>query len=145
MTPIPKWFVLAQKEIGTKETPGKASNPHVGAYYLDATGSDHTDDVPWCAAFVGAMLKRAGETPSGSLMARSYLKWGEKDNAPSPGTIVVFGRGGPKAATGHVAFFVKDVGGGKIQVLGGNQKDAVNIATRQKSAVLGYRWPAAAG
>ena len=34
------------------------------------------DEVPWCAAFVGACLERAGIASTRSLMARSYLGWG---------------------------------------------------------------------
>jgi uncharacterized protein (TIGR02594 family) len=99
-------FLISARTVGSVAS---KSNPVVGKYYADATGQKFTDDVPWCAAFVGSMLKHAGETPSGSLMARSYLTWGEKDNSPSPGTVCVFGRGGPKAMTGHVAFYVRDI------------------------------------
>jgi uncharacterized protein (TIGR02594 family) len=137
----PRWYELAVAELGTREVPGSGNAPKVVEYYQDAVEQKQADSVPWCAAFVGAMLERAGERGSGSLMARSYLIWGEQDKSPSRGTICVFGRGGPRAATGHVAFLDKDNGDGTITVLGGNQSDAVTRARRKKKDVLGYRWP----
>lgn len=135
----PKWYELALAEIGTKEAPGFSNNPIVQGYYKDAGAGKQPDSVPWCAAFVGAMLKRAGVSPSGYLAARSYLKWGKKLTTPKLGAIVVFSRGN-STWQGHVAFFVKD-NGATISVLGGNQNDAVNIANYSKSKLLGYRWP----
>ena len=67
----PKWLVLAREQLGTVEMPGPGSNPKVVQYYLDVVGKRMADSVPWCAAFVGAMLMRAGKKSSGSLMARS--------------------------------------------------------------------------
>jgi uncharacterized protein (TIGR02594 family) len=139
MTAEPKWLALAKKELGTKEIPGSRSNPKVVQYYLDVVKKKMGDDVPWCAAFVGAMLVRSGEKSSGSLMARSYLQWGERCGAKS-GAIVVFGRGRPPF--GHVAF-VESVEANSVVVIGGNQSDAVTRQRYPKSKVLGYRWPSA--
>ena len=136
---MPRWLDLARAEIGTKEAPGYANNPVVQKYYEDAGSGKLPDSVPWCAAFVGAMLKRAGVSPSGYLAARSYLKWGQKLTKPIPGAIVVFSRGS-SPSQGHVAFFEQDKGN-SIRVLGGNQNDAVTRANYPKSRVLGYRWP----
>lgn len=134
----PKWLHLARAELGTKEAPGAANNPRVVQYYIDATGGTrHVDAVPWCSAFVGAMLKRAGREGSGSLMARSYLNWGIKCD-PIPGAIVVFSRGKPPF--GHVAF-LESIADTYVTVIGGNQADAVTRARFPRSKVLGYRWP----
>jgi len=133
MTP----YELAKSEIGTLEW-AQGSNPKVLAYYRDAGHPEVKDDaVAWCAAFVGAMIKRAGGKPSGSLAARSYLKWGEPVALldAKPGDIVVFRRGN-STWQGHVGFFVSH-SGGMIQVLGGNQRDAVNIAPQPVAKLLG--------
>lgn len=135
----PDWLRLARLELGTKETPGPKNNPDVVDYFLVSVGKKHPDAVPWCAAFVGAMLVRAGQTPSYSLLARSYLKWGEKLQAPKPGCIVVFSRGKPPS--GHVAF-VETVQPDTLLVIGGNQSDAVTRQLYPRTKVLGYRWPA---
>ena len=135
----PKWLVLARNELGTVEIPGPRSNPKVVQYYLDVTGKKMQDAVPWCAAFVGAMLTRSGEKSSGSLMARSYLKYGKKV-AAQPGAIAVFPRGNSKVS-GHVNF-VESVNGDRMVCIGGNQSDAVTRASYSKSRALGFTWPA---
>ena len=135
---VPEWYTLALAERGVVAH----NNPKVLAYYRDAgfEGVEH-DSVPWCAAFVGAMLVRAGVEPSGSLMARSYLKWGHGLKSPKRGCIVVFSRSG-STFLGHVTFFDKEMlGGASIRCLGGNQSHRVSYATYPKSRVLGYRWP----
>jgi uncharacterized protein (TIGR02594 family) len=95
------------------------------------------DSVPWCAAFVGAMLKRAGIAPSGSLAARSYLDRGKAVALPKPGCIVVLARAG-SSAPGHVAFFDRD-DGGRLFCLGGNQSDSVGFASYPARSLLGLR------
>lgn len=139
----PKWLTLARAELGVREGAGAANNPRVLAYYKDAGHEevDH-DDVAWCAAFVGAMLHRAGLPTSGSLAARSYLTWGKGISKPYPGCIAVFKRG--KSWQGHVAFYLSQ-GEAGIQVLGGNQGDAVSIMRMKPSDLLGYREPVTVG
>lgn len=136
----PKWLLEARKFLGTKEGKGASNNPVVVQWYADSGNRGVKDDsVAWCAAFVGAMLKAAGEKGTQSLAARSYLNWGVKLNKPKPGAIVVFKRGNSNWQ-GHVAFFLRDLGE-RIEVLGGNQSDKVSITTYPKSSLLGYRWP----
>ena len=134
----PEWLRLARKEIGTVEIPGPRSNPKVMNYYVDVTGKKFSDSVPWCAAFVGAMLTRAGKRSTGSLMARSYMKYGVRCPAQS-GAIAVHARG-RSTIYGHVNF-VESVSGDKIVCIGGNQGDAVNRRTYSKRKALAFRWP----
>jgi uncharacterized protein (TIGR02594 family) len=137
---IAPWYALALAERGVKEAPGGGDNPAVQAYYRDAGHPEvKHDSVPWCAAFVGAMLARAEVKPSGSLAARSYLQWGMKLAAPRRGCVVVLKRG--KGWQGHVTFFDREENGLYV-CLGGNQSDKVCFATYRKSLVLGLRWPA---
>jgi uncharacterized protein (TIGR02594 family) len=135
----PEWLRLARKEVGVKESPGFENNPVVQQYYVDAGTGKMPDSVPWCAAFVGAMLKRAGYKGTGMLAARTYLNWGTKLVKPKLGCIVVFERGNVKWQ-GHVTLFIKEHGP-YIRCLGGNQNDAVTYADYPKSKLLGYRWP----
>lgn len=132
------WYDLARAEIGTKEAPGAASNPEILRWYADAGVPQTTDVIPWCAAFSGAMLKAAGYKPSGSLMARSYLDWGEKIDKPRKGCIAVLKRGAPPS--GHVGF-VESWTGATIRLLGGNQGNSVSVASFSRASILGYRWP----
>ena len=134
-----KAYDLAWKEIGTVEWKA-GSNPKVLDYYDDAGAIGiSNDDVPWCAAFVGAMLKRAGGKGTGRLDARSYLKWGKPVDIAEArtGDIVVFRRGN-SSWQGHVAFFVRRAGA-MIEVVGGNQSDSVSVARYPIGSLLGVR------
>ena len=135
MTP----YELAKAEIGTVEW-AQGSNPKVVAYYRDAGHSEvKDDDVAWCAAFVGAMLKRGGQLGTGALNARSYLKWGKAVAIEDalPGDVCVIERGG-STWQGHVFFYVSQTKT-HINGLGGNQRDAVSIAAHPKPKLLGVR------
>jgi uncharacterized protein (TIGR02594 family) len=132
----------AWSHVGVSETRGSGATSAIVSMYAKAGHGDvKSDEVPWCAAFVGACLRDAGLSNTGSLMARSYLQYGTKIDAPRVGCIVVLKRGAPPA--GHVGF-VTGWGDGKIRVLGGNQGDKVCEASYREADVLGYRWPPAA-
>lgn len=136
MTP----FEIAQDYSGTTEGPGPEDNPAIMEMYA-SVGHDWVehDSVAWCAAFVGHCLEKAGLRSTRRLNARSYLEWGipvDLEEAQE-GDIVIFARGS-KAWQGHVAFFVKTAGA-MIEVLGGNQSDAVNVKRYAKSRLLGVR------
>lgn len=136
MTP----FEIAQSYIGTTEGSGPEDNPAIMDMYA-SVGHDWVehDSVAWCAAFVGHCLEKAGLRSTRRLNARSYLDWGipvDLTDAQA-GDIVVFSRGS-KSWQGHVGFFVKR-SGTMIEVLGGNQSDAVNIQRYAKSRLLGVR------
>lgn len=136
----PAWLAAAWAEFGVRERAGRAKEPRVLAYFREAGRKDVSDDaVPWCAAFVGAMLKRAGYDGTGSLMARSYLSWGRALDEPMAGAIAVMKRGA-NPAHGHVAFVVGTTDR-LVFLLGGNQGDAVSVAAFEASRILGYRWP----
>ena len=132
-------YDLAKAEIGTVEW-AKGDNPKVVAYFKDSGNAGVKDDeTAWCAVFVGAMLARSGVKGTGKMNARSYLEWGEpvERKDARPGDIVIFKRGN-SAWQGHVAFFVADKGA-QIEVLGGNQSDAVNVKGYAASQLLGIR------
>lgn len=134
-----KAYELAKAEVGTIEW-DNGSNPKVVAYFKDAGHPEVKDDATaWCAAFVGAMLHRAGLPKTGALNARSYLQWGEAVDRKDAreGDIVVFTRGN-STWQGHVGFFVKD-NGDTITVLGGNQSNAVNRRAYAAKNLLGIR------
>jgi len=97
------------------------------------------DEVPWCAAFIGACLYESNYGHNGSAWAAHYGIWDGADEVDEPqyGDIVVMTRNGG----GHVAFFVKDNVNGTIRVLGGNQNDEVNYSNFSKSVVTRYMRP----
>jgi uncharacterized protein (TIGR02594 family) len=136
----PPWLAAAWAEFGVREIPGQDDAPEILRYFREAgDASVETEATPWCAAFRGAMLKRAGYAGTGSLLARSYLDWGDALDAARLGAVAVLSRGDDPNA-GHVGFLLSDTNG-KIYLLGGNQGDAVTVAGFDKARLLGLRWP----
>ncbi len=136
------WVKYARELVGLKEIVGSRHEAKVVQFFAEAGHAGIKDDeTAWCAAFVNAMLRRAGYAGTGSLAARSFLTWGEKLKAPKVGCIVVFKRGN-STWQGHVGFVV-GIGDKTLQVLAGNQGNAVSIRSFPiDNMVLGYRWPA---
>jgi uncharacterized protein (TIGR02594 family) len=85
-------------------------------------------------------MHKAGFTGTNSALARSWLKWGRSLPGFKRGAIVVFLRGS-NPNQGHVAFALNDLDD-QIEVVGGNQSDAVTRTLYPKSKILGYRYPA---
>jgi len=136
----PGWLVLAEALNGLKEAPGAKNNPEVVKLFADAGFPGiKTDSTAWCAAFVNAVLERAGHRGSRSLAARSFESWGVGLPAPALGAIATKKRGN-SSWQGHTGLVV---GANKDQVflLGGNQSDAVNVAAFKRSEIVAYRWP----
>lgn len=140
----PKWMVSAYELLGVSERTSRGgSNPVVSAMfeYTQLGAKVDARKVPWCAAFVNAMLERNGYPGTKSAMARSFLKWGVGLEAPRPGCIVVIWRGEyDNGENGHVFFYTRE-DALYVYGVGGNQGDAVSEAKFHKSKVLGYRWP----
>jgi uncharacterized protein (TIGR02594 family) len=133
----PKWYQLAIQEMGVAEVP-RGTNPRIVEYFKSTDLKASDDDVPWCAAFVGWCLDRAGVKPSGRALARSYMTWGQSVAVPYEGCIAVLERGEPWQ--GHVGFYVREHVDYVI-LLGGNQGNCVSLAKYPKAQVLGYREP----
>lgn len=101
--------------------------------------------IEWCAAFVNAMLRKNGlggselvsEYP---LMARSFLDWGHTVETPQRGDIMIFKRG--ESWQGHVGFYIDTVvvnGKTYYEILGGNQKNGINISRYSASRLISIK------
>lgn len=91
----------------------------------------------WCAAFVNAVLGQNGVVGTGSAAASSFQNFGQAVKNPQKGDIVVMDH--------HVGFYGGTNANGSIQVIGGNQGDAVSQANFKASDVLSYRRPTQIG
>ncbi len=138
--PDPPWLAIALAERGTREVRGGRDNPRI-VEYLRSTNLRAPlaadDETPWCSAFVNWCVERSGFEGTDSAWARSWLSWGRTLEQPSRGCITVLDRG---PGSGHVGFFVGEKGR-DVELLGGNQRDAVTIATFPRDRVLGHRLP----
>ena len=136
-----KVYEIAERELGTWEW-AEGHNPTVVNYFAEVGHEWVKDDeTAWCAAFVGAMLRRAGLSHTGKLDARSYLDWGVEVplSEAERGDVVVLWRGRPDGWKGHVAFLHEITESGDLMLLGGNQGNQVNVTKYSKDRLLGVR------
>lgn len=141
------WLAEARKYIGLRENISKTSHNLTLLKMLDKMGDFssecrawwYDDETPWCGLFVGYCL---GVT--GRYVVREWYRaraWESSEmtklDKPAYGCIVTFTREGG----GHVGFVVGKDKAENLMVLGGNQSNAVSIASFATSRVTGYFWP----
>jgi uncharacterized protein (TIGR02594 family) len=142
----PAWLVEAFSVLGLSEIAGGRHEKRILAMYRAAGHEIAADEVPWCAAFVNWCLSQAGIDGTGSLMARSFVKYGKGLHRTDPiprGAIAIWPRGKPPS--GHVNIVLHD-DGTYVHCIGGNQSKegtngAVTIARYAKGQAVAYRWP----
>lgn len=136
----PPWITIARKLIGTTEIPGPRHNSWIATGWKRLGAAWFNDDeTPWCGLFVAHCIDAAGLSypKAGGLFARAltWASWGK----PCPhilGAVAVFKRDGG----GHVGFLVGE-SSTHVYILGGNQKNAVNIMPIAKDRLHALRWP----
>lgn len=134
-------YDTAETYLGLEEFPGAKHNPKIVKMFAD-TGNAwaNSDEIPWCAAFVGSVLAQCGITGTGRLDARSYANWGQKVDLKDaqPGDVVVLSRD-PDPKAGHVGFYAGKGRNGFVRLLGGNQGNKVSVAEFPVKRVIAVR------
>lgn len=100
-------------------------------------------EIPWCGAFVATCFRKWQpdiKIPDNPLGARNWQDFGKSSN-PVLGSLLVFWRGSMTGWKGHVGFYWGE-DQTHLHVLGGNQRNAVNVARIAKHRLLASRWPA---
>lgn len=132
---------LAMRLVGeVAEMPGAASHPGIIWFHQMTTLRATDDDVAWCSSFCNWVAWLLRLPRSKSAAARSWLEVGASVllSEARPGwDVVIFSRGASPTA-GHVAFF-SGLDGDRVRVCGGNQGNAVSVASFPASSVLGVR------
>lgn len=138
---IPLWLQVAIEEIGIKEIEGPDHHPRIIEYH-DTTSGFSADEVPWCGSFVAWCFTEVGiivPNRHDKAQARNWTRVGRKLDKPKMGCITVLWRGYPDADSGHVGFYIHKENN-SIFILGGNQKNSVNIMGFNQDRLLDYRW-----
>lgn len=144
----PAYLKAAFGDLGLSEIPGPRHSARV-LQLFKASGHPEikNDETAWCAAAVGGWLAESGIPGSGSLMARSYAKYGKAcdlDDTVPRGAIVVWPRGAPPS--GHVNICLED-DGTYLTCIGGNQGNGsgggVTISRERKRNAIAARLPVA--
>jgi uncharacterized protein (TIGR02594 family) len=143
----PAWLQEAFSVLGLSEIAGARHEKRIVEMYRAAGHPEIKDDeTAWCAAYVNWCLSQAGIDGTGSLMARSFVKYGRglhrTDTIPR-GAIAIWPRGAPPS--GHVNIVLHD-DGAYVWCIGGNQSKAgtngaVTIGKYAKGQAVAYRWP----
>jgi uncharacterized protein (TIGR02594 family) len=144
----PAWLRAARSQIGMREIRGPQHSPGVMGMVARAKGwlgiTVRDDETAWCGTFVAACLATAGFTPpKGAIGARAkwWASWGidvsSASTRPPLGALAVFGRDGG----GHVGFVTAVYPDGDLDILGGNQGNAVNIRRFPRERLIAVRWP----
>lgn len=138
-------YLAALEFVGTKEVPGKGSNPLITQWIREAATWLNGDDseTAWCGCFRGHLgLITATGVPKEHFRAASWAKWGEAVDVTRPetweqGDTIVMTRSGGN----HVCLFHKwdPRNRGRVECLGGNQADSVCIASFPYSRITHVR------
>lgn len=142
-----KWLTEARRHIGLREVPGVANNPVIMGW-ADRLGARvlgiryDNDATPWCGLFSAWCIHQAGlRPPPISIRAKAWSDWGDPlplhAQRPPLGAVAVFGRDGG----GHVGFVDSVNRDGSLNILGGNQGDAVNVRRFPRARLIALRWP----
>ncbi|WP_396270108.1 TIGR02594 family protein [Ideonella sp.] len=139
------WLEVAMREIGVREMPGPAENhPRIQEYLAsvdDLKGiASSRDETAWCSCFMNWCVEQVGLDGTNTAWARSWTQWRNtvayKD--AKPGHIAVFRRTGLGVDGGHVGIFMGFAQGGEqVNVLGGNQGNAVRISRFPVEGMMG--------
>lgn len=137
------WLAEAWRLIGIDEFTARGqSNPVIEKWASDLSIGYQDDATAWCGLFVahciGSQLPDE-PLPDGPLGAKNWRRFGDHCS-PQPGAVMVFWRGSPNAATGHVAFYIGE-DETQFHILGGNQSDTVSVIRIPKERFIDSRWP----
>lgn len=142
----PPYLTALLRVKGEHEVDGPLSNPLIWDMYV-AGGVAHPkllDDstTAWCSAALCWAFETSGLRGTRSLAGRSWLKRGRKLDLKKPiprGAIAVL-RYDNDPNHGHVGVVLADHGT-SIDVLAGNQGNAVSVRSWRKTSIIGAVWP----
>lgn len=138
---------IAEKEIGTIESPANSNNVKYNTWFYghDVNGASY----PWCAVFISWLFKGTGLVKKTASCAQ-MLEWFEAHNQivtkPQAGDIVFFRYSTNSRRTNHVGLVVNAIGG-QITTIEGNtsqtsQDNGGKVMKRtRKSNIVGYARP----
>jgi uncharacterized protein (TIGR02594 family) len=145
------WLAVA-KNAESRQVSEATAGPEIRSYFLDTNhGPVGPGDIPaWCGAFAAHCMAKSGNAtaaasiPKDAALAVSWRNWGKglaiNGKDIPEGAVVVLSPAPGTATTGHVAFFSKFVDAATIELLGGNQHDAVNFSNFKASSIVDIRW-----
>ena len=141
---IPIWLEWMLSKLGLEEIPGAGDNPEIIEWMKLTTLPRNMwhDSVSWCSVAVNASFLLNEMEGTRSARAFDWLEWGETLITPQLGCVVVLNRFNAHGSIvgGHVGLWLSETSD-KIQLIGGNQNNAITKQWYKKVNLRGYRWP----
>ncbi len=134
---MPPWMAEMHRRMGLHEVQHKAKLIDflkIGKFLGDPAS------LPWCGDAVESCIAKvlpSEPLPANPFWAQGWASFGIDVKAPLVGSIGVI-RWSAKA--GHVGF-VAGVEGGKVVLLGGNQANAITLASFPRDKFIAFRHP----
>lgn len=92
----------------------------------------------WCARFMNMVLKQSGYSGTGSDMASSFAKYGQRVSGPQVGAIAVMTRG---RRGGHVGIITGVDAKGNPTMISGNNGNRVRETSVSRGRIYAYVMP----
>jgi uncharacterized protein (TIGR02594 family) len=92
----------------------------------------------WCARFMNMVLQHSGYKGTGSDMAKSFARYGQRISGPQVGAIAVMGRG---RGGGHVGIITGIDASGNPIMISGNNGNRVKEAPISRGRIYAYVMP----
>lgn len=134
---MPPWMAELHRRMGLNEV---RDNAALTAFLKIGRWLGNPKDLPWCGDAVESSIAKAlpnEALPENPFFAQSWAKFGKEVGQPIVGAIGVIRW---SASTGHVGI-VAGVDGSTINLLGGNQSNAINVTGFARSKFIAFRWP----
>ena len=93
----------------------------------------------WCARFMNMVLQHTGHRGTGSDMASSFAKYGQRVSGPQVGAIAVMTRG--RRSGGHVGIITGIDARGNPIMISGNNGNRVREAPVSRGRIYAYVMP----
>jgi len=136
------WLETARALQGLREIPGAKHSKEIMSWAGEGvpkwiTEFYSSDEIPWCGLFIAHLMVENGikVTIKNPLSAKAWNEFGF-ECSPQLGAIMIFTRKGG----GHVGLYVGE-DQDYYHILGGNQKNSVNVTKVARSRFMGARWP----
>lgn len=134
---MPPWMAEMHRRMGLHEVRDSAV---LTAFLKIGQFLGNPASLPWCGDAVESVIAKtlpSEPLPANPFFAQNWAKFGTDVKVPLVGAIGVIRW---SANSGHVGI-VAGIDGQKVHLLGGNQSNAINVSSFDRSKFIAFRWP----
>ncbi len=134
---MPPWMAEMNRKAGLHEV---KDNAVLSAWLKIGKWLGNPKDLPWCGDAVETCIAKTLPTeclPANPFFAQNWARFGRDAGGPIVGSIGVIAW---TPSTGHVGL-VAGVDGNRVNMLGGNQSNMINVSSFPRNKFIAFRWP----